>query len=72
MTLQQRIVASLQTNPHDGVLRVVIVSVMETWPTDEFWSCFDKKANFSWSKRALPFLSRLVYWLKMILKALCM
>ena len=46
-------------------------AVMGTWPTDEFWSSFDNEANFSLIERALPFISMLVYWLKMILKALC-
>ena len=59
---------SLQTNPHDGLLRVAEYRYCfgdGNMADDEFWSPFDKKANFSWSKQALPFISRLVYWLKM-------
>ena len=37
---------------------------VETWMRNAFWSHFDKIANFSWSKRALPFISKLVYGLK--------
>ena len=62
------IVASLHTNSQDDVLRVAEYRYCfgdGNMADDEFWSPFDKKANFSWSKRALPFISRLVYWLKM-------
>ena len=47
-------------------------AVVETWMRKAFWSHFDKIANFSWSKQALPFISRLVYGLKITPKALCM
>ena len=47
-------------------------AAVETWMRKAFWSHFDKIANFSWSKQALPFISRLVYGLKITPKALCM
>ena len=47
-------------------------AAVETWMLEAFWSHFDNIANFSWSKQALPFISRLVYGLKITPKALCM
>ena len=72
MSLQQHLVIINREYIDIEALLFHWYAAVETWMKDTFWSRLDKKANFSWTKRALLFTSRLVYGLSIILKALCM